>query len=276
MRDNHDVAVSPKIDKSWEKALADEFSAPYFKEIKRNILEEKSAGVVLYPKGPDIFKAFNLTPFDKVKVVILGQDPYHGKGQAHGLCFSVPDGVTPPPLLVNIFKEIKNDLGIEMPTIKEGATSHAPKVRGADSGLSETYIKYGEEKPQVSRAKQIGMRERSHGNLEGWAEQGVLLLNALLTVRAGEPASHHNIGWEEFTDAAIKKLSDEREHLVFILWGKFAQEKERLIDSTKHLVLKSAHPSPFSATKFFGNKHFSKTNAYLVKHGKEPIEWGEI
>ncbi|MBI3634205.1 MAG: uracil-DNA glycosylase [Candidatus Yonathbacteria bacterium] len=226
------IAVNPLIEESWREALAEEFNAPYFKEIKKKILEEKKAGVVLYPPGKEIFNAYNLTPFHQVKVVILGQDPYHGVGQAHGLCFSVPIGVTPPPSLKNIFKEIKNDLGIE-----------------------------------ISKEK---------GNLEGWAGQGVLLLNALLTVRAGEPASHHEIGWEIFTDATIKKLSDEREHLVFILWGKFAEQKENLIDARKHLILKSAHPSPFSATKFFGNKHFSKTNEYLTRHGKGVIDWGNI
>lgn len=224
-----DITIDPQIEASWKKALAAEFGAPYFKEIKRKILAEKKNGVVLYPPGKEIFNAFNLTPFDTVKVVILGQDPYHGRGQAHGLCFSVPDGITPPPSLVNIFKEIKNDLGIEVP--------------------------------------------KKRGNLEGWARQGVLLLNALLTVRANEPASHHDIGWEQFTDTVIKKLSDEREHLVFILWGRFAQQKEILIDAQKHLVLTSAHPSPFSATKFFGCKHFSKTNEYLREHGKEPIRW---
>ena len=272
MKDD-DLIVNPEIEKTWREALASEFQVPYFKEIQRKIREEKRAGVVLYPEEKDIFKAFNLTPFNKVKVVILGQDPYHGVGQAHGLCFSVPDGVNPPPSLKNIFKELRNDLGIEMPTIQEYATSHAPKMRGADSGLSETYMEYGDEKPQASRAKQIGMNARLHGNLEGWADQGVLLLNALLTVRAGEPASHKDIGWEEFTDAVMKKLSDERENIVFILWGKFAQEKESLIESSKHLVLKSAHPSPFSATKFFGNKHFSKTNEYLTAHSKVPIAW---
>lgn len=224
-----DTTIDPHLEASWKEALAEEFGAPYFKEIKRRILEEKRAGVTPYPPGKDIFNAFNLTPFDSVKVVILGQDPYHGKGQAHGLCFSVPDGITPPPSLINIFKEIKSDLGIELPT--------------------------------------------ASGNLEGWARQGVLLLNALLTVQAGRPASHHDIGWEQFTNATIKKLSDEREHLVFVLWGKFAQGKEYLIDTRKHLVLKAAHPSPFSATKFFGCKHFSKTNEYLREHGKEPIKW---
>lgn len=226
------LTVNPHIEESWKAALAGQWSAPYFKEIEKKILEEKEAGVVLYPPGNDIFKAFNLTPFDKVKVVILGQDPYHGKGQAHGLCFSVPDGVTPPPSLVNIFKEIKSDIGIAIPA--------------------------------------------GRGNLEGWARQGVLLLNALLTVRAGNPASHRDIGWETFTDATIGKLSEKRKHLVFILWGKFAESKARLIDEKKHLILTSAHPSPFSASKFFGCKHFSKANEYLAKHGKEPIDWGKI
>lgn len=229
---NNAITINPHIEGSWREALAEEFSAPYFKEIERKILDEKKSGVVLYPPSKEIFNAFNLTPFHQVKVVILGQDPYHGAGQAHGLCFSVPSGVIPPPSLKNIFKEIKNDLGIEMPQEK--------------------------------------------GNLEGWAKQGVLLLNALLTVRAGEPASHHKIGWETFTDASIKKLSDEMDHLVFILWGKFAEQKETLIDARKHLILKSAHPSPFSATKFFGNKHFSKTNEYLAQNGKGVINWGDI
>lgn len=227
-----DITVSPQLEDSWKEALAEEFDAPYFKEIKRKILEERKAGVVLCPPDKDIFNAFNLTPFDEVKVVILGQDPYHGTGQAHGLCFSVPNGVTPPPSLVNIFKELKNDIGIKV--LKES------------------------------------------GNLEGWARQGVLLLNAFLTVRAGQPTSHHDIGWEHFTNATIKKLSDKREHIVFILWGKFAQEKERLIDTSKHLVLKAAHPSPFSATGFFGCKHFSRTNEYLAKNGEKPIKWGAI
>ena len=227
-----ETVVNSQIEESWKAALAEEFGAPYFKKINDQILEEKRMGIVIYPPEEDIFKAFNLTPFHQVKVVILGQDPYHGTGQAHGLCFSVPCGSTPPPSLVNIFKEIKKDTGIEIPAGK--------------------------------------------GNLEGWARQGVLLLNALLTVRAASPASHRNIGWETFTDAAIKKLSEKREHLVFIFWGKFAAEKARFIDTTKHLVLISAHPSPFSARKFFGCKHFSQTNKYLTEHGETPIAWGEI
>jgi uracil-DNA glycosylase len=217
-----------QIEDSWKKALADEFSKPYFGDIKQFILNEKAKGKKVYPPGPLVFNAFNLTPFDKVKVVIIGQDPYHGEGQAHGLCFSVPVGVKPPPSLVNIFKEIKNDLGIDPP---------------------------------------------NHGNLEHWAKQGVLLLNASLTVNDGEPNSHAKCGWHTFTDAVIKKISDEKTGVVFLLWGKFAQDKAALIDSTKHFILKSAHPSPFSVTRFYGCKHFSKTNEILKKEGKEPIDW---
>ena len=225
-----DVEINPQIEESWKKALAEEFGAPYFKELKRKILEEKEKGIVLYPPGRQIFSAFNLTPFNKVKVAILGQDPYHGKGQAHGLCFSVPDNIIPPPSLINIFKEIKSDLGVDMPM--------------------------------------------NNGNLEGWAKQGVLLLNAILTVRANQAASHHGIGWEKFTDAAIKKLSQKRENIVFILWGKYAEEKESLIDAKRHLILKAAHPSPYSAAGgFFGCKHFSKTNEYLKARNQTPIDW---
>lgn len=226
-----EITVSPKIEESWKKVLAEEFEGEYMKELKKKLVDEIKRGVVLYPTGKNIFNAFNLTPFDKVKVVILGQDPYHGKGQAHGLSFSVPDGVKPPPSLMNIFKEIENDLGVK---ISEG------------------------------------------GSLEGWARQGVLLLNAILTVRAGNPASHRGIGWENLTDAAIKALSDKREHIVFLLWGKFAQEKESLIDIGKHLILKASHPSPYSANSgFFGCKHFSKTNEYLAKTGQTRIDWIE-
>jgi uracil-DNA glycosylase len=191
---------------------------------------EKSAGKTIYPPGALIFNAFNQTPLSKLKVVILGQDPYHGAGQAHGLSFSVPNGIKPPPSLVNIFKEIQNDIGIPMPA--------------------------------------------GYGNLTRWAEQGVLLLNAALTVRAGEPFSHANFGWADFTNAVIQKISDEKSGIIFLLWGKFAQEKQALIDETKHHVLKAAHPSPFSADKgFFGCKHFSKTNELLVKQGLAPIDW---
>lgn len=217
-----------QIEESWKVALAHEFAQPYFSQIKGFIQEQKLNGKKVYPPGSLIFNAFNLTPFDKVKVVILGQDPYHGPGQAHGLCFSVPQGVKPPPSLVNIFKEIKSDLGIEPP---------------------------------------------SHGNLESWAKQGVLLLNASLTVNESEPNSHVQAGWHTFTDAVIKTISDKKQGVVFLLWGRFAQDKAALIDTSRHFVLKSAHPSPFSATMFFGCKHFSKTNELLKQQGKEPINW---
>lgn len=220
--------ISPNIEKSWKKALWNEFQKPSFSELKEFLLKEKSQHIV-YPPGPQIFNAFLLTPLTQVKVVILGQDPYHGKGQAHGLCFSVPQGIKPPPSLVNIFKEIHDDLSLEIPY---------------------------------------------HGNLEAWARQGVLLLNATLTVRASAPGSHQKKGWEEFTDNVIKTISEQKEHVVFILWGRYAQAKKTLINESKHLVLTSAHPSPFSAySGFFGCGHFSKTNAYLQKHGIEEIDW---
>ncbi len=229
----NETTLNPKIEEGWKKALAEEFGAEYMKELKKKLVEEMNKGIVLYPMAKQIFNAFNLTPFDKVKVVILGQDPYHGKGQAHGLSFSVPEGVNPPPSLVNILKEIENDLNVKI--------------------------------------------SKTNGNLEGWAEQGVLLLNAILTVRANSPASHRNLGWERLTNAAIKALSDKREHIVFLLWGKFAQEKENLIDASKHLVLKAPHPSPYSANSgFFGSKHFSKTNEYLAQTGQVPIDWAKI
>lgn len=218
----------PDIDESWYKVLREQFEAPYFADLKSFLVEEKQHYAV-YPPGKLIFNAFNLTPFDKVKVVILGQDPYHGPGQAHGLSFSVPDGVQFPPSLLNIFKELNNDLGIPM--------AHS-------------------------------------GNLEKWAREGVLLLNASLTVRAGQAASHSRHGWEAFTDAAIRALSEEREHLVFILWGNYAIAKRALIDPFKHLILTSVHPSPLSASRgFFGCHHFSKTNNYLIEHNIEPIDW---
>ncbi len=218
-----------KIEESWKKVLKDEFTKPYFQSISLHIKTEISQGKIIYPPGKFFFNAFNTTPFDLVKVVILGQDPYHGPGQAHGLCFSVQDGIPPPPSLVNIFKELESDIGLPIP-------------------LS--------------------------GNLTKWAQHGVFLLNASLTVRAGEPMSHAKIGWAPFTDTVIRKLSEEKEHLVFLLWGKFAQEKRVLIDESKHLILKSAHPSPLSAHNgFFGNKHFSKTNAYLAEHGIDPVDW---
>lgn len=218
-----------KIEEGWKNVLKAEFSKPYFQNAVTFIKTEKSLGKTVYPPGPLIFNSFDKTPFDNVKVVLLGQDPYHGYGQAHGLSFSVPDGVTPPPSLVNIFKELHTDIGIPVPKT---------------------------------------------GNLTTWAAQGVLLLNAVLTVRANEPASHAKIGWMEFTNAVISKISGEKEGVVFLLWGRFAQEKQVLIDETKHHVLKAAHPSPFSADKgFFGCRHFSKTNDYLIKQGQDPINW---
>lgn len=220
--------MNVQIEESWKAHLAAEFEKPYFSQLTNFVRHEYQTNIC-YPPGKLIFNAFNLCPFDKVKVVIIGQDPYHGPGQAHGLCFSVNDGVPFPPSLQNIFKEIHNDTGAEIPTT---------------------------------------------GNLTRWAEQGVLLLNATLTVRAHQAGSHQRMGWEEFTDAAIKALSDNREHLVFILWGSYAQKKGTVIDRTKHLVLTSAHPSPLSAYHgFFGNKHFSLTNAYLEQHGLAPIRW---
>jgi uracil-DNA glycosylase len=220
---------SPKIEESWKIRLAKEFASPYFAELKRFLLGEKESGYEIYPPGALIFNAFNNTPFENVKVVIIGQDPYHGNGQANGLCFSVADRVAIPPSLRNIFKEITDDLGLPVPP---------------------------------------------SGNLEKWAKQGVLLLNATLTVRASQAGSHQNRGWEQFTDSVIRLLSDEKEDLVFLLWGRFAQAKETLIDSRKHHILKAAHPSPFSAYNgFLGCKHFSKSNELLIKSGKQPINW---
>ncbi|MBL7891485.1 MAG: uracil-DNA glycosylase [Bacteroidia bacterium] len=222
------VTISPSIDESWKIALQKQFKAPYFSELKQFLVEEKKKNIV-YPPGPQIFSAFNHTPFNKVKVVIIGQDPYHGAGQANGLCFSVSSGIKQPPSLVNIFKEIHSDMGLPIP---------------------------------------------ESGNLEPWADQGVMLLNATLTVRANTPGSHQNKGWEIFTDAVIKYLSENKKGLVFLLWGRFAQAKEVLIDSSKHYILKAAHPSPFSAYNgFFGCKHFSKTNELLRKQGLAEINW---
>ena len=220
--------VNPVIEESWKNVLDEQFNASYFMQLKAFLVEEKSQ-FKIFPPGSQIFNAFNFTPFDKVKVVLLGQDPYHGPGQAHGLCFSVPVGIAKPPSLQNIFKELNNDLGIPIP---------------------------------------------ANGNLEKWAGQGVLLLNATLTVRAHQAGSHQNRGWEIFTDAAIKALSEQREHLVFILWGNYAQAKETLIDGSKHHILKTVHPSPMSVTRgFYGCKHFSKTNDYLRQHGIPEIDW---
>lgn len=217
-----------KIEQSWKDALAGEFEKPYFASLVRFLHGEREQGFRVYPPGSQIFKAFELTPVDKVKVVILGQDPYHGPGQAMGLSFSVPDNVPAPPSLKNIFREIESDLGIRM------------------SGRP---------------------------NLEKWASQGVLLLNAILTVRAGVAASHSKIGWEEFTDAVIKYLSDNCNGIVFLLWGNFARSKKALIDSSRHYVLEAAHPSPLARGAFFGCRHFSQTNNILISRGLTPIDW---
>ncbi len=222
--------MNVKINDTWKIALAEEFKKPYFLEIIHFLKTEKASGKIIYPAGSLIFNAFNETTFDKLKVVILGQDPYHGPNQAHGLSFSVNDGIKPPPSLVNIFKELKNDIGLDLPD--------------------------------------------DYGNLTTWARQGVLLLNAALTVRNGEPLSHAKFGWSQFTNAVIENISDKKENIVFLLWGKFAQEKAYLIDEGKHHILQAPHPSPFSAHKgFLGCKHFSKTNEILVKNGIEPIDW---
>lgn len=218
-----------KIEEGWKNVLQSEFSKPYFQNAVAFIKAERAQGKTVYPPGPLIFNAFDKTPFNTVKLVLLGQDPYHGYGQAHGLSFSVPDGIRPPPSLINIFKELHSDIGMPIPKT---------------------------------------------GNLTKWATQGVLLLNSVLTVRANEAASHAKIGWMEFTDAVIHKISEEKEGVVFLLWGRFAQEKQGLIDQTRHHVLKAAHPSPFSVEKgFFGCKHFSKANDYLVNQGQTPINW---
>lgn len=217
-----------KIAASWKARLADEFDKPYFQNLTQFVRNEYQTGLI-YPPGKDIFRAFDCCSFEDIKVVIIGQDPYHGPGQANGLCFSVANGITMPPSLKNIFKEIAQDLGKPIPAT---------------------------------------------GDLCRWAEQGVLLLNATLTVRASQPGSHQNKGWEQFTDAVIKKVSDEKQHVVFLLWGAYAQKKGEIIDRSKHLVLMSAHPSPFSADRgFFGCRHFSKANQYLKSKGLQEIDW---
>ena len=218
-----------KLHESWLKHLQPEFDAPYMAELRLFLQGEREAGKIIYPKAGNWFAALDLTPLDQARVVILGQDPYHGEGQAHGLCFSVQSGIRPPPSLVNIFKELATDLGCTPP---------------------------------------------SHGNLSAWAEQGVLLLNSVLTVEAARAASHQGKGWERFTDAIIKLLNDQRRPIAFILWGAYAQRKAAFVDRSRHLVLTSAHPSPLSAHNgFFGSKPFSKVNAYLQAHGEKPIEW---
>lgn len=217
-----------KIESSWKEELQEEFNKPYFHDLV-SFVKKEYASQTIYPPGSLIFNAFNLCPFNDTNVVILGQDPYHGPNQAHGLCFSVNDGIPFPPSLNNIFKEIQNDLGLPVP---------------------------------------------STGNLTRWAKQGILLLNATLTVRAGQAGSHQNQGWEQFTDAVIRLLAEKKEHLVFMLWGAYAQKKGAFIDRNKHLVLESAHPSPLAAHRgFWNNHHFSKTNQYLEQQGKSPINW---
>lgn len=217
-----------KIEESWKNVLKDEFEQPYFQALVTFLKKEKAEGRVVYPPGSLIFNAFDTTPFNKVKVVILGQDPYHNPGEAMGLSFSVPKGVRIPPSLQNIYKEIKSDLGFEMPT---------------------------------------------HGDLTAWAQQGVFLLNAMLTVEKNRAASHQQIGWQNFTDAVIKHLSKDRGGIVFMLWGNFAKRKKELIDANKHLVLEAAHPSPLAGNAFQGCRHFSKANNYLKMNGQMPIDW---
>lgn len=220
--------IHPKMESGWKEVLKEEFQKPYFPALKEFLIKERARHTV-YPPGPQIFAALNQTPFDKVKVVILGQDPYHGPGQAHGLSFSVPEDIAPPPSLINIFKELRSDLGIAFP---------------------------------------------GHGNLEKWAHQGVLLLNATLTVRASHAGSHQKKGWETFTDRAIELLSEKRKNLVFILWGNYARQKTSIIDTSKHKILTAVHPSPLSASRgFFGCRHFSATNQYLMQNNIAPIDW---
>ena len=230
-------AAGPAIDPSW-KALTDaEFAKPYMADLRAYLAERKAARAVIYPHSSNWFRVFSLTPLDRVRVVILGQDPYHGAGQAHGLSFSVPDGVRPPPSLVNMYKELDDDLN--------GGEQRLGRYRG--------------------------------GNLESWARQGVLLLNSVLTVEHGQAASHQGRGWEAFTDAVIAHLNERREHLVFMLWGSYAQKKGAIIDPERHLVVKSPHPSPLSARRgFFGSRPFSKANEYLEAHGVEPIDWFDV
>lgn len=228
METHRTVIKNVKIEESWKKVLKEEFRKEYFSEIKAALKEQKGDGKKIYPPGKLIFNAFNTTPFHEVKVVILGQDPYHGPGEAMGLCFSVPKEVRVPPSLRNIFKEIKQDLGITPP---------------------------------------------SHGDLTSWAKQGVFLLNTILTVEHKQAGSHRKIGWHHFTDAVIQKISDELDGVVFLLWGNFAKTKIPLIDETKHHILSSAHPSPLAGNRFFGNHHFSQTNAFLEKQEKEIINW---
>jgi len=217
-----------KIEEGWKEALMSEWGKPYFQKLRAFLVEEMQAGHTVYPPASLIFNAFNLTPFDQVKVVIIGQDPYHNPGEAHGLCFSVPKGVRVPPSLRTVYKELQDDVGFTIP---------------------------------------------NHGNLEAWAQQGVLLLNAMLTVRAGQAGSHQRRGWEEFTSAVIRELNARKEGLVFLLWGRYARDKGAIVDPTRHHVLQAAHPSPLARGAFFGSRHFSQTNALLQAQGKAPINW---
>lgn len=223
--------MNPKninIESSWKEALCDEFDKPYFLQLCENLVEEQENGHTIYPPSQKVFHAFERTPLDRVKAVIIGQDPYHNPDQAMGLCFSVPKTIKRPPSLLNIYKEINRDLEYPIP---------------------------------------------SHGDISPWTDQGVLLLNAMLTVRKNDPGSHRKIGWQQFTDSVISMISKKKDNVVFILWGNFAKGKKELIDQDKHLVLESGHPSPFSARYFHGNGHFSKTNSYLIENGKDPINW---
>ena len=226
------TSSSIKLEKNWLDVIGGEFTQPYMTKLKHFLQQEKAAGRIIYPKGTEIFNALNTTAFDNVRVVIIGQDPYHGEGQAHGLCFSVRKGIAIPPSLINIYKEIEAEYGVKMPP---------------------------------------------HGDLTGWAAQGVLLLNATLTVQHATAGSHQRKGWEEFTDAIIRAINEKREHIVFLLWGSYAQKKGALIDRKKHLVLEAPHPSPLSAHRgFLGCGHFKKANDYLIKQGLVPVEWQKI
>lgn len=222
------MSTGVKMEAGWKEVLQDEFEKPYFLSLKQFLISEKQQGKKIFPPGSQIFAAFDHTPFDRIKVVILGQDPYHGDGQAHGLCFSVNTGIPLPPSLRNIFKELEQDVGCTPP---------------------------------------------ASGNLTTWANQGVLLLNATLTVEAGKAGSHQNKGWEQFTDKVIKTISERQSHLVFMLWGNYARSKAALISAHKHLILEAAHPSPLARGAFFGCRHFSKANSYLEEHGKKPVNW---
>ena len=227
---NTDINNQIRIEASWKEPLQDEFSLDYMQSLRHFLVNEKQQGKIIYPRPNEYFNALNLTPFSQVKVVILGQDPYHGEGQAHGLCFSVPPGVIVPPSLVNIYKELNSDLGIPRP---------------------------------------------EHGCLISWARQGVLLLNSVLSVEKNQAASHQKRGWEQFTDKVIAQINEHAEHVVFILWGSYAQKKGAFIDTDRHLVIQAPHPSPLSAYRgFFGQKPFSRTNEYLIRQGKTPIDWG--